>query len=379
MKHKIVCQITGVQLAILELDGDALASCSSLAWHTEFKGLVLEHPLFSLSKNNLLRTARIAFRELAKTGHKELSPAAEITARVAFVAVLKSMGVMLRREGHNNLPYILPHVFTVLAHGQHLLELAYWYANLQSVRFKFPHINIAKINTNTELGDIGAYLSVCTTEKNRYLEEVGNRLRDAMLDDNLEIAANRAEAAVRSSHTKRVPKTSLWNWFIAAIGSEDAKALERLKVDPNELPFFNKMFFASDAALKAFSIDDVDAMEDLLMRYAPLGTTPFYGMRTELQRMKAVIQKSTKSFTVDWTTLMVGNSGIKAPAYAVDAAGNRKLTEDERAIEQLANSPAPTRDQFSSNVDYIRAKAKWDVAQFKTTATADSEARKQIF
>jgi hypothetical protein len=385
MKHNIYCQQTGVQIASFELIDSVAASCASMGWQAEWKHLVSEHPMFSLTTNACLRTARIKFRELAAAGPaiNPFDPAA-IAGRVAFVAVLKNMGSLVRREPNANPVPMLPSAAVVIAHGQQLLELAYWYANAQSPKFQFPKLNVARINSNSELMDIGAYLAICSEAKRKWTEAeasraVNNALRDIEGEDFL-AAAKRAERAVIGGSARRLPKTSLWNWLLAAMAAENRKYYDKWIADANEGVFFKSMFFtATDTGLKKYSVDDVQALEDILMGFAPLGTTPFHAFRTELDRMKAVIQKTTKSFTVDWMTLTVGNTGIKQSVQGMTPEGALIASEEDKASAELATQPEPKREDYPDTVSHIRAKALWQLAKYKSDAAAKQSTRNSIF
>lgn len=385
-KHNIYCQVTGVQLASLELLDSVAASCASMNWQAEWKHLCVEHPLFSLTPISCLRTARVKFRQLAAswgdTEHDPLEPEV-VATRVAFVAILRNMGCLVRKEPNANPIKILPTPATVLAHGQSLLELAYWYANAQSVKFKFPVLNVARVNANSELMDIGAFLGLCKELRNKWLETETRRLEErALRDNNVEafvMAAKKAESLVIGGSARRLPKPSLWNWLAAAIATEDANYYERWQKADGDAAFFKTMFFTTDAGLKRYSVDDVDALEDILLRFAPLGTTPFHAFRTELNRMKQVIQQATKSFTVDWMTLTVGNSGIKQATSGMTPEGAFIASEDDKKARELAATPEPQRADYPDQVSFIRAKAVWALARTRIAAVDTAAARKQIF
>lgn len=385
-RHHIYCQMTGVQLATLELLDPIAASCASLNWQAEWRHMCVEHPLFSLTPVSCLRTARIKFRQLAAnwaTADRDPLEPEVVSARVAFVAVLRNMGCLVRKEPNANPIRILPAPATVLAHGQALLELAYWYATAQSVKFKFPALNVARINANSELMDIGAFIGLCRELRNKWLETETRRLETQALRDNDSEAfigaAKKAEARVIGGSARRLPRASLWNWLSAAIATEDASFYERWQKQEGDAAFFKTMFFTTDTGLKRYSVDDVDALEDILLRFAPLGTTPFFAFRTELNRMKQVIQRANKSFTVDWMTLTVGNSGIKQATSGMTPEGAFIASEDDKRARELAAGPTPERGDYPDQVSFIRAKANWALARTRIAALDTAAARKQVF
>lgn len=381
------CSVTGVHLATIKLDADVLASCGTLGWRADWHGLITEHPFFALTPMACLRTARPKLRELIKAGIPSDGAAddpAVLTARVAFVAVLRTMGVIERREGSSNLPYILPMPATVIAHSQSLLELAYWYVAAQSPKFKFPKLNVARINKNTELSDIGAYLAVCREQKEAWISrETGDAVLNALKapsgENYLQVAA-KAERAVIGSAAQRLPKTALWNWLMAAIAEENPAKLKQFR-DNGDAEFHKKLFFASDSALKNYTLDDVDDLEGILFRFAPLGTTPFFAFKNELMRMKRVIQKTLKSFTIDWQLFTVGNAGIKEATAGVGVKPSGEVLLSVASAEEalLAASPMPVREDYPSTIEHLRAKARWSLAKAKVAEQEKSTRRTQNF
>lgn len=383
--NTIYCQYTGLPLGTVILADRPLQSCASLVWQSEWKQMIAEHPMFGLTTTHCLRTARILIRDLINDDSGERDTAQEEAARVAFVAVMRNMGVIARRDGRHGLHApILPKRATVITHGQQLLALAYWYAAAQSPKFKFPLLNVTRLNANTELQDIGAFLSVCQTNKNAWLEDKRAQLhRDVLADstDSKYLAqAARTEAAVIGASAKRMPKTALWNWLLAAIESEDRNYYEHFTSASNEdgAQFYKPMFFASDGGIKRYQADDIDALEDILLRYAPLGTVAFSTFRRELNRLRDIVNKSIKSFTIDWNNLAVTDAGTQAAVRRTTPEGALIATTFDIAGEELAAQPEPQRQQFDDNVSYIRAHARWRLAQTKQQVTGEIVRRSQI-
>lgn len=391
------CQWTGVQLATMQLEQSVLASCGSQHWRMGWQQTSAEHPFFSLTPLAALRTARVLFRDVLKAdaNYFELEEQHKATAaRVAFVAVLRNMGVLGRKEPtakeRGNLPYILPRLATVQTHSHHLLALAYWYAQAQSPKFKFPQLNIARINSNTELMDIGAYLTICQQQKDIWLEAEQRRVVNAVMDeplsdDNYAYRANRAERAanaVIAGFEKRATRPVLWNWLLASIQAESAAAYKKFIAEDGE--FFKGLFFAPQSKWKNYSIDDIDALEDVLVRFGPLGTAPFGLFRKELVKMATHIRSTQKLFTIDWSNLapITPESAFTAAVKITDATGQHKLTaSQEQAATQraeLAASPEPLEAAFPSKVAYLQARARWMLAKMQQAEADKQAARKQI-
>lgn len=381
----VCCNITGVQLAVIHLSQSALSCGPTQLWQSQWNAMIMQHPYFGLTRNALLRTARIKLRELGKLDAELLftnSPETE-PARVAFTAVLRSMGVVMRNEGSTNLPYMLPTAATALKHAQQLLGLAYWYANNKSPKFKFPSINIAKINRNTELDDIGSYLSICQLQKDAWIAEekaTAEALAKRMLgladtlrsDEDYLVAANKAERAVASSHSKRVTREQLWNWLQACIMADGAESLAKWK-ESGDQQYFAEMFLSARGAWKRYTPDEIDSLEDVLMGFAPLGSAPFHEFRAKLAEMTAEITKNTKAFTVDWSSVVVSSADTNA--VGVTPTGEVKLTAEQ---EELLAQPEPTAATHPDKVQLIRALAKWRLAKAKHEELKRIALRKSI-
>lgn len=392
--HTVRCQYTGVPLATVQLDADALAACSAQHWRMSWTSVVAEHPYFSLTPLHCLRSARVVFREILKRDVIRVQldePALTTAAQVAFVAVLRNMGVILRNEGRNkNLPYILPRLPTVYTHCQHLLGLAYWYSRSQSPKFSFPRLNIARINSNTELSDIGAYLTICQQQKDMWVEAEQHKAAQAVLNEPLEdgryvnaaTRANRAANLVAAGFRKHASRQSLWNWLMASIQAESASAYAKFATQ--DKAYFQEMFFAPKGKWKNYTIDEINSLEDVLLRFGPLGSVAFGAFRAELAAMSAHINKQQAAFNIDWAAFAVTDTGTTAVSTTtvVNAAGEvRRTSADATALAAqrvLASMPEPEERGYSTRAAWLSAKARWTLARIQVAEADKQAARNQI-
>lgn len=392
--HIIRCQYTGVQLATVQLDSAALAACSSQHWRMAWSNTVAEHPYFSLTPLHCLRSARVVFREILKRDVIRLQldePELATAAQVAFVAILRNMGVVLRNEGRNkNLPYILPKVPTVYTHCQHLLGLAYWYAQAQSPKFNFPKLNIARINSNTELADIGAYLTICQQQKDMWLEAEQQRAVAAVMDEpladgayaNAAIRANRSANLVAAGFRKHASRQTLWNWLMAAIQAESASAYAKFATQ--DKAYFQEMFFAPKSKWKNYTLDEVESLEDVLLRFGPLGSVAFGAFRAELTAMQTHIKQQAAAFRIDWSAFAVTETGTQpvSTTVAVNAVGEvRRTAADATALAAqrvLAGMPEPEERNYPTRAAWLSARARWTLARIQVAEAEKQAARNQI-
>jgi hypothetical protein len=346
-KHMtLYCARTGVAIATM----DMLQQAGRLPYLSQWKDSQAFHPLFSLSQNQLLAWTRKNWNQLFR--NKVLDQVSAVQRQqfqIAFIAILHSLNCV-----DQQIP-ALPDFHVVNTNMQRLLELAYWYNYLDSKRFRFPTLRINKLNHNSALHDIGAYFDICDSVRHDW-----ETSRDAKLEDVKLEAARRAEKAVRGSHVRAVSKKALWNWFLSSIASGNSKKYE--------LPEWRewkedsaKLWFASENQQLQYSLDDVDAIEEVFILECTLGTTVSHAFTNELNKIRNNISNHQKVFEIDWS--VIGQS----TTTRVDAAGNRILS-DVDVVGPPVPGEEPKINEFISRTDYIRAKAKWDIACRQYTA-----------
>lgn len=341
MKHMtIYCARTGVAIATMEL----LQQAGKLPYLSQWKDSQAFHPLFSLSQNQLLAWTRKNWNYLFRNKTVDrVSDVQKQQFQIAFLAILHTLNCIDQK-----IP-ALPDFHVVNTNMQRLLELAYWYNYLDSKRFRFPTLRINKLNGNSALHDIGAYFDVCDSVRHDWQSTKEAKLEDAKLE-----AAARAEKAVRSSHVRAISKKALWNWFLSSLASSNSKKYmlpEWLEWKEDSA----KLWFATENQQLSYSVDDVDTIEEVFIDTCTLGTTVSHAFTKELERIRNAIKSHNEVFEIDWST--IGQSNVQR----VDAEGNK--------IETLADIVGPDKpgdepklNEFNSRTDYIRAKAKWDIA-----------------
>jgi hypothetical protein len=341
--YTIYCQRTGVPIANMQL----LQQAGKLPYLANWKDNQAFHPLFSLSQNQLLAWTRKNWNALFRNTVDRTTEVQRQQFQIAFMAVLHSMKCIDQQHP------ALPSFHTVNANMQRLLELAYWQNFLDSARFKFPTLRINKLNANTNLSDIGTYLDICESVKHDYETNKQSQFEEAKLE-----AARRAEKSVRSGHIKAVSKKALWNWFLSSIAEGNSKKYSLPEwVEWKEQSA--KLWLANESQQLQFSLEDVDTIEEVFYAECSLGTSVSNHFKQELNKIRENIHNHLTIFEIDWSTTMQ-QDGVKR----VDAAGN----ELSAAIAPAEPGAEPQINEFHSRVDYIRAKAKWDVANMQYNA-----------
>jgi hypothetical protein len=336
----LYCARTGVAIATMQM----LQQAGRLPYLSQWKDSQAYHPLFSLSQNQLLAWTRKNWNYLFRNQASDhVSEVQREQFQIAFMAILHSLNCI-----DQQVP-ALPDFHTVNTNMQRLLELAYWYNYLDSRRFRFPTLRINKLNGNDALHEIGAYFDICDSVRHDWETSRDAKFEDAKLE-----AARRAERAVRGSHVKAVSKKALWNWFLSSLASGNSKKYtlpEWIEWKEDSA----KLWFASESAQLQYSLDDVDSIEEVFILECTLGTTVSHAFTKELEKIRSNIRNHQKVFEIDWSA--IGNVGV----YRTDAEGNKVGAHAENAAPPEPGEE-PKINEFISRTDYIRAKAKWDIA-----------------
>lgn len=336
----IYCARTGVAIATMQLFQQA----GKLPYLSQWKESQAYHPLFSLPQLQLLAWTRKNWNYIFRRHvTDDISAIQKEQFCIAFMAILHSMDCL-----DQQIP-ALPDFHTVVTNMQRLLELAYWYNYLDSKRFRFPTLRINKLNSNGTLNDIGTYFDICDSRRHDWETSKDARQEDAKLE-----AARKAEKAVRGSHVRAVSKKALWNWFLSSLASSNSKKYQ--------LPEWQewkddsaKLFFASENTQLQYTADDVDAIEEVFITECTIGTTVSHAFTQELAKIRNNIVGHATIFQIDWSA--IGNNNISR----VDSTGERVQIAG-KSDEPAKPGTEPTLNGFSNRTDYIRAKAKWDIA-----------------
>jgi len=335
--YTMYCKRTGVAIATMQL----MQQAGKLPYLAQWKDSTAYHPLFSLPQNHLLAWTRKNWNLLFRSTIDRSTEAQRQQFCIAFMAILHSLNSL-----DQHIP-ALPNFLTVNVNMQRLLELAYWYNFLDSKRFKFPTLRISKNNANNTLQDIGVYLDICESIKHDYETSKEGRAEEAKLE-----AARRAEISVRSSHIRAVSKRALWNWFLSSMGATSNSKKYELPEWVEWKEDAAKLWFASENTQLQHSLEDVDTIEEVFLQECTLGTSVSHAFRRELAKIRDNISNHLTIFEIDWAST-IGGSSSKITRVGTDGKVYSPMPEEQ--------GPEPLIGNFNSRVEFIRAKAKWEV------------------
>ncbi len=355
----IYCQRTGVAIASMQL----LQQAGKLPYLSNWKDSQAFHPLFSLPQPQLLAWTRKNWNFLFRNTVDRATDLQKQQFQIAFMAILHTLNCVDQKNP------ALPSFETVQVNMQRLLELAYWYNYLDSRRFKFPTLRISKLNDNLQLDDIRTYFDICDSVRHDWETSKDARQEDAKLE-----AARRAEKAVAGSHVKAVSKKQLWNWFLASLQANNSKKYNH----PEWMEWKEdaaKLWFSSENQQLTFSPDDVDTIEEVFITECTLGTTVSHAFTRELSRIRENIVNHQKIFEIDWVSTIQANTGN---VTRVDQQGNKVAGTSIEDTPPDNPGEAPTISQFNNRVDWIRAKAKYDIRVMQYNAWMEKYGKKDI-
>lgn len=329
--HTLYCQYTGTPIASIAL----IHQAGRAPYLKEWQQSIVVHPLFSLSTPAILSWTRKNWNRVFRDASDHVTDIEKLQFQIAFVAVLHTLDAIKQEVP------ILPSFSVVQRNMQSLLEIAYWKFYLDSKRFRFPTLRINKLNANVALEDIGAYFAVCNSVRADWESKRDTLAEEAKLE-----TARRVERLVRGSHVKAVSRKALWNWFIASIMAKNKRKFE-LDEWKEWLADSSKLWFASDNVRLQFSLDDVQAIEDVFIQECELGTTISHTFQKELNSIRATISDHLSMWDIDWDETNNGPSRMSADGTVQIPA---------RPPEP---GPEPHISAYRSRFDYLKALATW--------------------
>lgn len=319
--QKFYCQRSGLQVGTLEF----LTTAGTLPYLTLWNDQVCYHPVFSMGTGKLLDFARSEWERLAqRAGDEELGDAESNILRVSFLALLHALESVKQESP------ALPPLKVVQQSIEPLFNLVGWKFFLESKRFSFPTLTIAKRNDNLDFSSIPGYLSACWEVKNDYETKVNEVVEKEKL-----AAAERAMLALRREWVTPVSKKMLWQWVRAHLPE---------KYQPDADGWLGTVFLGSDRAILTFDKDELEMAEEIIISSCPAGNSIFKAVRERLAAILEVWEQENEAWEVDLSdrpeALLVNGIKVTVPHPG----------------------PEPKLQDFSSRGGYIQAHAKWSVA-----------------
>lgn len=325
-----VCRRSGLKL------GDFFP-VSSLAGTSPYvhawKETALYHPIFSLSLPAIIHRAT-AWHQLEKTGTRKFPM---LQKQLLMLAMLHASGCIKQ-----DIPALPSPRITDTFFGQ-VLEMLGWKNEISSDRLKLPMLHIWKGAAREMQADpfsqIPIWLKACASVKDDYENTVRTRQRAAKQQ-----AANLAMKSIRRNMYEDISLRRLWNWMEAQIDSS------LLSTDDSE----KELFFVSEKNIQLYTHDEIDDLERLFLENCETGNSISHEVSRRINKIRSQLRiyEDTFEIQVDGATLH----------------------------PEFHGQPAPEPSQFRNRVEFLVAKAKWELANkgASVPATVPTNASKSM-
>lgn len=333
----LYCQLSGVQIGTLALTG---SSAGVTPYIRNWDAMILRHPIFSLESSRLLAFSRTLWR---RHGNEDTSDANKQTLQICFLAVLHSLDSI-----QQEVP-ALPPLWVVQANFKAVFSLAFWKFALESERFKFPTYKVSKRNNNLDFRNIKDYLDICFIIKEEYASTVRQR------DEAAKIArAERAEKKLRSSWVSPISNRELWSWVQSQLAGT--------KYENDAAGWMATIFLAkTDKAITQFDKDEITLFDEIIQSECISDNGMMFAVRNRIDEIKKIWSDTKEAFDIDYEDFDLDAELITA-----------------RSVSKQAESIAePQRNDYPSNVLYIKAHALWFLQQAQQKKAVESESKKQ--
>lgn len=322
-KH-LYCQLTGLPIGTLQLTG---ASAGFTPYIRHWDSLIIRHPIFSLDQARLLAFSRKMFKQHAT---EDATDENKQSLQVCFLAMLHSLDSI-----QQEIP-ALPPLWVVQSNMKALFSLAYWKFYLESQRFKFPTYKINKKNGNADFKNIGAYLDICFAIKEDYSSTVRQRDEEEKLRQ-----AEKAEKKLRSSWVNPISNRELWSWVRSQLDE---------KYESDATGWMATLFLAkTDKAIAQFEKEDITLFDEIIQSECISDNGMMFAVRARIDEVKKIWSDNKEAFDVDFEE------------FDIDA----ELSAARGASKNVESVVQPKREDFASNVLFIRANALWYLQQRK--------------
>lgn len=317
--YTLNCTLTGTPIGSIQLYPVA----GVLPYIGLWKDSTLHHPLFAMPTGRLLAFARGEYQRLIKLSKdEEATLQEERTLQICFVAVLHTFGRIVQDAP------ALPPIEVVQQWMPRLFKLAYWKHYLDSKRFQFPEWRLNSVNANEKMQNVGYYIEACEDLRHEYETGKKSLAEEARLK-----ATEEAMKKLRSTWIAPVGKKALWKWCYAH--------LSQTKYAQDASTWMQELFLASNRGIldweeeKQQTLDAIKTLQDFILDACPGGNIIMHAVSERIEEMRKLVVDHVEAFTVD-------------------------LGEWARPdLEEL--DPEPKKEDFASNIEFIRAKARWNL------------------
>lgn len=329
INHRFFCQRSGIQIGTLEF----ITTAGTLPYLSQWKDSVCYHPVFAMQPNKLLVFARDEWQRLAqRVLDSEITEHESEILRVCHLALLHSLESIKQDEP------ALPSLSIVQGSIEALFTLAGWKFFLESQRFKFPTLHLARRNNNLDFSNLRDYLNLCFEVKNDYETKVSETVEKAKID-----AADRAMAMLRSEWAVPSSKKMLFQWIKAHLPD---------KYKPDGDGWLATLFLGTDKVIQSFEHDDLALFEEIIYASCPVGNSIFKAVRERTEAIKLAWVQHHEAWEID-----LGSD---------DWDEETKLLVNGVPILPADAGPEPRCEEFASRGKFLQAHAKWTIAQARS-------------
>lgn len=301
-----------------------------------------EHPLFSAPFSTLLSLTE-SWRK------RELS---EGESRVLFVALLSSTGKVRWNTAATPPPEV------VEKYMDYMIYTTNW-KNAVGERLSLPEFHIT--HSTREMKDVGTWLSVWN---NKQKEEVSASYTLRVREDIAKAQERLKKLLIAGREGDSLFLRHLYKWFVVATG-----------VPSGIRDYWEQLFLLERPAIWGASVTDLDEMKEWV-------EDKLFSNGAATQSMDSYSMQCYRHVVKQWRDCKEGVLGALgegvSPYTIISNSPTREVTNgvsgpETSEIVSLSKIDEPLLSNFSSSVDFIRARARWKLAKMHQEEKLRSE------
>lgn len=297
------------------------------------------HPFYRLSSTVLLKKLEDSLHQAQSNGWA-VSQHEQDRLRLLTSATMYCIGV-LKQEG-----YSLPSFAVAAGSAGRLLALAKWFFFLSSQRLELPQYSVGPRTENVLWENFKHWLDAAFQvrddwgKKARVLEqEAQKRLYDENVRD------------IKSESFRRVDLNKVWKWI--------ENQLEEV-VPAGRRTTLRKLFLDGDHEAHEWLADDVDDLQELLVKHCDCGNEIMHFIQKRLNGIRALIRDFYSGFTLLGSGLSGGPGQNEVDRQTKEEI--ELIAEYDAKVEVLESLPQkPLRESFASLALFLKAEAQWNI------------------
>jgi hypothetical protein len=323
--HVIYCKRTGVKIGSLDL----FITAGTLPYMSNWSETICLHPLFSLSYEKLSIFMQDEWNRLAQlSAEKDIGEDEAENLRVGYLALMYFLG-----DIKQEVPTLPPlHIVQNTLPGLHTLTA--WRHFLESKKFAFPRIVLAKRNRNEHFENMHEYLLACFEVKEAYEKRIVEEVEKEKIRRAQEVLA-----AMNSIWVTPVSRRMLWRWVRAHLPE---------KYQPDAEGWLGTLFLGGSAAIVDFEKEDIELAEEIIVSSCPAGTGAMKLVRERLNKILEVWKQEHEAWEVDW-----------------ESVGEKPIFVNAKKVPLAHPGEEPKPESFENRTKFVQAHARWTIAMKK--------------